>query len=40
MSAMERKAESEAPALNRSCLVTNYSKCIICHEKTNHDLVV
>ena len=40
MSAMKRKAESEAPALKRSRLYTNYSKCIICHEKNNHDLFV
>ena len=38
--AMESKAASEAPALKRSCLDTNYSKCIICQEENKHDLVV
>ena len=35
---MESKAESEAPALKRSRLDTNYSKCIICQEEDSHDL--
>ena len=37
---MESKAASEAPALKRTRLDTNYSKCIICQEENNHDLVV
>ena len=37
---MESKAESEAPALKRSCLDTNYAKCVICQEENSHDLVV
>ena len=37
---MESKAELDAPALKRSRLDTNYSKCIICQEENNHDLVV
>ena len=37
---MEIKAESEAPALKRSHLDTNYSMCIICQEENNIDLVV
>ena len=37
---MESKAASEAPAVKRSYLDTNYSKCIICQEENNHDLVV
>ena len=37
---MESKAESEAPALKRSRLDTNYAKCVICQEENSHDLVV
>ena len=37
---MGSKAASEAPALKRSRLDTNYSKCIIYQEENNHDLVV
>ena len=37
---MESKTKLEAPALKRSRLDTNYSKCIICQEENNHDLVV
>ena len=36
---MESKAESEAPALKRNRLDTNYPKCIICQEENSHDLV-
>ena len=39
-SALESKATSEAPALKRSRLDTNYSTCIICQKENNHDLVV
>ena len=38
--AIEIKTELDAPTLKRSCLDTNYSKCIICQEENNHDLVV